>query len=134
MAKAKNGNSWDYMFGKRGKQKEPPAPPSVIVVESIDEDMIYERLREGFYESKLDWKADHDAHRKDTYRLQNLFEEQALEAVGLKDSPNAKLIWSKAWEHGHSAGLHEVWIHVVEFAEFVKEITCPHCNNGGKSQ
>ena len=38
---------------------------------------------------------------------------------GTEDNPKADLLWQKAWEQGHSSGLHEVAIVYADIAELV---------------
>ena len=47
------------------------------------------------------------------------FKKDVLEKNGLKDHPKADLVYSKAWEHGHASGFHDVAYWVGELAELV---------------
>jgi hypothetical protein len=54
------------------------------------------------------------------------FETDCAAAFDLTNNPTARgKVWSKAWEHGHSSGLHEVLYWYDEFATFLKEATAP---------
>lgn len=89
----------------------------------LNTDEIYNRLNSGYYKTKLPYvspKQDPEAYRaccKDEARLEDLFREEALEAVGLKDHPKASKVWSLAWEYGHSAGLSEVFGYLTSLAD-----------------
>ena len=46
--------------------------------------------------------------------------ERLLEEHVLTGHPKGDKLFELAWEHGHSAGIHEVEIYFAEFAELVK--------------
>lgn len=52
--------------------------------------------------------------------LINMFKQDALEDLGLTDHPKADLLYSKAYERGHSAGLNEVWQVMEDLAELLQ--------------
>lgn len=54
----------------------------------------------------------HDEYQEIKVRL--------LEKHGLTDHPKADKLFEMAWEHGHSAGEHEVDYWVQDLAELVK--------------
>lgn len=56
---------------------------------------------------------------KETNRLLKKFKDDALYDLGLTDNPKADLLFSKAWEHGHSSGLYEVFSWMEDLAELI---------------
>ena len=78
------------------------------------------------YKDWKDYKAALEKYRiaKEAYQEdQNLKEEQfrqdALEECGLLNHPKALKAYSFAWEHGHSAGLYEIFYWLTEIADLV---------------
>ncbi len=61
------------------------------------------------------------AYHADVNRLENVvFRADLADAYGLKDHPKEKMVWEKAWEHGHGNGLSEVLYWYDEFADVAK--------------
>lgn len=83
-----------------------------------------QRLREGYYKTKLPYPPYRDdvqrkSYQDDQRRLNDQFMEDAIEAAGLKGNPKADKVWAKAWDLGHSAGHGEVWSYLTDLAELV---------------
>jgi hypothetical protein len=66
------------------------------------------------------YRAAMDAYRAEQIRLNEEFKADALHDVGLTGHPKADKAYALAWEHGHSGGLSEVLVYLVDFAELVK--------------
>lgn len=104
---------------------------------------IGERIAAGEYHSKLAWpselpsrlrkrgleaeartaEAQHEARRDDKVRLRQRLRADLESDNGTTPArigqQKADLLWAKAWDHGHSAGLHEVAFWYVDLAELV---------------
>lgn len=78
------------------------------------------KLRAEFEEQKKLYKESSGLYRKEEGRVIDLFENDCAEAEGVSDNPKRAALWGKAWEHGHSAGLSEVWIVYQDLAELIK--------------
>lgn len=108
-----------------------------------DNRTIGERIAAGEYHSKLAWpselpsrlrkrgleaearaaEAQREACRDDEVRLQQQLRADLEGDNGTTPARigqrKADLLWAKAWDHGHSAGLHEVAFWYVDLAELV---------------
>jgi len=62
------------------------------------------------------------AYRDMQHRLMMKFEDDALTEVGLADHPKKHVIYSKAWQDGHSGGMSEVFGHLLDLAEFISDL------------
>lgn len=113
-----------------GKLKHQLKEKDVVNFSKIKEfdDFVEQTYKETSYEYKdwKDYKAGLEKYRiaKEAYREdQNLKEEQfrqdALEECGLLNHPKALKAYSFAWEHGHSAGLYEIFYWLTEIADLV---------------
>jgi hypothetical protein len=88
---------------------------------------VFNKIRNGDYETKLPYptkldKADDrtrilNAYHADNRRLNALFQDEALESVGLKDHPKKDKIFAYAWNEGHSGGLSEVYCHLINLTD-----------------
>lgn len=99
---------------------EPPAPS------------ISKKIMTDYYKTKLPWPDfsrkqqpfEHArmrrAYQDDQRRLEEEFKRDALEDVGMTGHPKAELLWSKAWDLGHSAGYGEVYNYLADLVELVK--------------
>lgn len=105
---------------------------SVPVVEYVEPEVeltIHEKLNADHYKSKLEYpdrkdpeyKEKKKAYQEDDFRLYELFREDALTFVGLKDHPKAIKAFGLAWREGHSAGYSEVLCHLQDYAELLLE-------------
>ena len=56
-------------------------------------------------------------YRENKSKIYNQFKHDALDDVGLLGHPKADIIYSKAWDRGHSSGLPEVLLHLEDLAE-----------------
>lgn len=85
---------------------------------------INERLQRDFYKSKISTvgasPAQHKEACKDQARLDDLFETEALAALGLIGHPKEKAVWNLAYEYGHACGMSEVWHYLQDLADLVK--------------
>jgi hypothetical protein len=62
-----------------------------------------------------------DKYHAEQARLDTLFKQDALAEVGLTNHPKADKAYGLAWENGHSSGLSEVYNHLLDYAELLKD-------------
>lgn len=58
-------------------------------------------------------------HIQDVKRLTNQFKQDLFEEFDVQNNPKAELLFSKAWELGHSAGLYEVLGHFENLVDLI---------------
>ena len=68
------------------------------------------------------YKLQMDAYTAEEQRLMGQFYADALEESGLEKHPKSNIIYSKAWEDGHSGGYSEVFNKLLDLAEFVENL------------
>ena len=77
------------------------------------------------YENKLPWGRDsaiRKAHREEDRRLHQLFFDEGCEELDIKGHPKASMLCDIAWDQGHAYGYSEVWIHMQQLADLLREI------------
>jgi hypothetical protein len=75
------------------------------------------------WEKEVDnFKCQMDAYQAEEQRLMAQFYTDAIEEVGLSKHPKSNVIYSKAWEDGHSGGYSEVFNKLLDLAEFVERL------------
>ena len=75
------------------------------------------------YQTKIDLrKKSVKEYHKEVAMLDDLFKKHALAYVGLYNHPKKDIIFSKAWEDGHSAGHPEVLSKLEDLAVFVEDL------------
>jgi hypothetical protein len=83
-------------------------------------DNLYNRIANGEFDVKL---PNTGQERMDAaYGARQRFCEACVEDAGLSHALG-QLVFSHAWEAGHSAGLHAVWAEFQDLCEFVEEVT-----------
>lgn len=63
-----------------------------------------------------------DDYREEEIRLTKQFYDDAIKEAGLSNHPKKDIIYSKAWEDGHSGGYSEVFNKLLDLAEFVEKL------------
>ena len=58
-------------------------------------------------------------YKKEEARLLEIFKNDAFEYLGISDNPKRELLYSKAWEEGHSSGLREVFEWMEDLSELI---------------
>jgi hypothetical protein len=59
-------------------------------------------------------------YRHKIYVLEQItFRDEALDELGLLENPKGKLLFDKAWDLGHSNGLHEVFYYMQGLSELI---------------
>ena len=72
------------------------------------------------YEKEMPiYREKRKAYSVETYRLHQLFKQDALKELGLSKHKKADKLFEVAWEEGHSNGLNEVWIYMETFSELL---------------
>jgi len=62
-------------------------------------------------------------HREVTINEGNIYDEFKLEVfkeLGIENNPKKELLYSKAWELGHSSGFSEIWNYATDLVELIK--------------
>jgi hypothetical protein len=85
-----------------------------------DEIASLTRVKADYEQALLDYKESRARYNEESGRLYSLFRSDVEEANDMKGHPKADLLWSKAWEHGHSGGYGEVLSHYEDLVELVK--------------
>lgn len=73
----------------------------------------YFNAREDYDKKVKSWNAKCN-------RLEQEFKHDLFEELGLTENPKADLLYSKAWEYGHSAGFEEVFYYASELADLIR--------------
>jgi hypothetical protein len=77
------------------------------------------------YKNNLPYASRHEdvktwqAYQKEDARVHTLFEKDLFEDLGITDHPKKGLLFSKAWEMGHSSGYHEVYTVAQDLVELI---------------
>lgn len=79
------------------------------------------------YENKLEYptrnvpnyQEKRKEYRKESYRLEALFKEDALREVDLTNHPKANKAYEMAWAEGHSEGLEQVFKYLENYADLM---------------
>lgn len=83
----------------------------------------YEKAIAGAYDNKLPYsreKAVQEAYNQEEVRLVELFRADIETEYGMVGHPKASLLFSKAWERGHSGGFCEIAIVYDDLVELIK--------------
>jgi hypothetical protein len=99
-----------------------PKPPLLSPNHTIQDVQQYATSLKDFEAKDQFYREEIKRWRQEEYRLLDRFKEDVLNAVGLKGKPYANLLYSKAWEEGHSAGLEEVFHYLDDYADFVNAV------------
>jgi beta-xylosidase len=124
-------NRFDRLDTVLGEPK--PKAPRKISVKPLSEDerSIHDRIRDGVYntENYIKWPGHKPkdpevmAEKKEYYAIQGqlteVFQQDVYVHCGVQNNPKRDACWSKAWEHGHSAGLHEVLTYFEDFVDLI---------------
>lgn len=78
------------------------------------------KMRSGYYNTKLDYKADKEAWNTDQGRLHEEFEQDLFAFHGVTENAQRDMAYQLAWERGHSAGIHEIAMYFSDLAELIK--------------
>lgn len=73
------------------------------------------------YENKFDYVNQNDQWKTDEARINQEFHDDAIEAAGLTGHPKAEKAYSLAWQNGHSSGFSEVFYHLKDIADMLKD-------------
>ena len=90
-----------------------------------------ERINSGYYITKVEYPDRKlisketfqellKEYSKDQYRLEEQFKYDLFEELGITNNPKRDLLFSKAWELGHSSGYREVRFYAQELVELIQ--------------
>ena len=93
-------------------------------------DIIQKNIEDGIYKSKLPYKSRkenlemHMAYITDEGKLQAKFNNDLFNSDEFKGIEPSKfhIVFGKAWEIGHSAGLYQVAYDFFDLCDFIKEM------------
>jgi hypothetical protein len=86
---------------------------------------VYRKINTNEYKTKLHFVPSREnaklyaEYMEDNTRLEQLFKQDAIEAVGLTNNPKANSAYKLAWDYGHSSGYSEVFNYLIDLAELV---------------
>ena len=86
-------------------------------------DLSPEELKQCVKETVLDEKAYKkklSEWRVSESKLLMEFKKDLFEDLGITNNPKNELLFSKAWEHGHSAGFHEVYGYACDLVALIE--------------
>jgi len=123
----------DFEKYKVPETPQPPVPKRIVapqlsrwpdkaeLAKHADDMLQYGAHLEAFTTAKAMWDAYWDARKKEQDRLEGIFWQDARKELGYEaGDPRAAKIEGFAWEHGHAAGLSEVWYWLQEAWDLVK--------------
>ncbi len=95
----------------------------VDLATAVDADAEFAAVKAALAKYEADmatYKATRDAYNAENSRLQTKFREDVEAENGMTDHPKRDLLWSKAWERGHSSGFSDVLSAYDDLVELVK--------------
>jgi hypothetical protein len=72
------------------------------------------------YVSRKVDQAGFDAYHAETARLTTQFKLDLFADLGIENNPKAELLFTKAWELGHSSGYYEVYNYALELVTLIE--------------
>jgi hypothetical protein len=113
---------FDYYSGRHLKYPAKPTKPTLGRSPSAIEARAYADALE-YYDRELDgYKEDKSYYHSQMSSLCREFEEKLRSDYAMSEG-EFEVIWSEAYERGHSGGLEEVVSHFDSLYEFVKKYT-----------
>jgi hypothetical protein len=85
-----------------------------------------EKISSGYYKTKLQWVSSRKdpegqlAYSEDCARLSDEFRKDLLADLGITNHPKADLLFSKAYEMGHSSGRSEIYSYALDLVELIQ--------------
>lgn len=86
---------------------------------------IYDNIRNGVYQNKSPYfsrkvnPVGREMYLSEERKLFNQFKQDLFDYCGVSDNPKRELLFSKAWESGHSSGYNEVAIIFDDMVELI---------------
>lgn len=99
-----------------------PTKPSLPKNPTAQEARQYANDIEAYATFMEEVEASRNEYRKEEANILGQFQADALEEVGLANHPKKDIIFSKAWQNGHSGGFSEVFGQLQDLASFVEEL------------
>ena len=91
-----------------------------FVVAPVDEETMTVRAAKDHQANQWALMFEHRrAQRNDEARLMEIFQRDLAVEHGTRGHPNESLLYSLAYEHGHSSGLHEIALCYEDFAQLL---------------
>lgn len=90
----------------------------VEIVKELVEDWIRDKTEcEKYCEAVKEYRRKSAEHASE---LHNQFKQELFEELGIADNPKRELLFSRAWEQGHSAGYDEVYTCACDLVELIR--------------
>jgi|WetSurMetagenome_2_1015567.scaffolds.fasta_scaffold04369_7 hypothetical protein len=90
------------------------------------EDDIFTKINSGEYDNKLPYRTKKEneqiwkAYHEESIVLYEMFKNDLFKYYGVENNPKKDLLFSKAWEFGHSSGYNEVAIYFGDLVELIR--------------
>jgi hypothetical protein len=101
----------------------PKAPKSPVLPNNPtpDDYRKHATLLEAQVKALEDYRLEASDWKAEEARLLSAFKADALAEVGLTGHPKADKAYDLAWENGHSGGLQDVYNHLLDYADLLKD-------------
>lgn len=100
-----------------------PTPPNIHPSMKNDE---YERVMseykskmDEYFKSKDTYNKELNKWKRENRRIHEEFKKDLFDELEISDNPKAEILFSKAWEYGHSAGFEEVYNYACDLVELI---------------
>jgi hypothetical protein len=86
---------------------------------------IQEKLNRNAYKSTLPYFSPKEnpernrLYKEDSRRLNEEFKREVFETLDIVDNPKAEMLYSKAWDSGHSNGYSEVYYEALDLVDLI---------------
>ena len=108
----------DYNYYRATGYPEKPKQPRMGTL-SAGNARIYADAMDQYEKDMIVYRQEQTAYNERQTALHEEFKHDLIEENGLASNPKVELLFSKAWEHGHSAGYQEVAYWFNDLAELV---------------
>lgn len=86
---------------------------------------ITEKLRDDDYDTKLPFgelkSPERKAYYQDMWRLEQEFKKDAFAELDISHNPKREKLYSIAYRMGHSSGYNEIWCHMCDMVDLIKD-------------
>lgn len=80
----------------------------------------YKSKMDEYFKSKDTYNKELNKWKMENRRIHNEFKKDLFDELEISDNPKAEVLFSKAWEYGHSAGFEEVYNYACDLVELIK--------------
>ena len=93
--------------------------PASGLYTALSPEELKQCVKEKVFDEKA-YKEKLSEWRDSESKLLMEFKKDLFEELDIVDNPKNELLFSKAWEHGHSAGFHEVYVYACYLVDLIK--------------